>query len=269
MFYDNLDPIIYSFHGIQIRWYGVVYVLAFLTLYFYLLYLTKSKQIFNFDKKDVEPFLIGLIISMIIGARLFHCFIYYPNYYFKNFFEIFMIWKGGLSFHGALLFVTFWIYYFCKKKKIWFLELTDYLVFPAALFLALGRIANFANGELVGKITNVSWGVDFNNSETYRGVFRHPTQIYESIKNLFLFGFLLCAKYVQGHFFRKYTPGLMTAIFLLGYGFLRFFLEFLKESVIVAIGLNMGQILSIFVFILGLYIAYHLYKTKKQFSKKK
>lgn len=265
MFVNNLDPIIFEIAGLQIRWYGIVYAIGFLTLYFVLNFLIKQKAIPNFEKEDVEPFLIGLIITLVIGARFFHCFIYYPTYYFENPLEILQVWKGGLSFHGAFLFMTLWIWYFCKHRKIPFLTLTDYLVFPIALFLAIGRMANFSNGELVGKLTNVSWGVNFVNNPKYEGSFRHPTQIYESLKNLFLFLVLMSVKFLQGHIFRRYTPGLMTGIFLIGYGILRFLIEFLKESMVIILGLNMGQILSIFVFIFGIYLIYHIYAARNSF----
>lgn len=272
MFINNLDPVILNLWGLQIRWYGIVYALGFLTLYFFLSFLIKHKSIPNFEKEDIEPFLIGLIITLVLGARFFHCFVYYPVYYFTHPLEILMVWQGGLSFHGALIFMSLWIYYFCKHRNIPFFTLTDFLVFPIALFLAIGRFANFTNGELVGKLTNVSWGVDFENNPNFLGEFRHPTQIYESLKNIFLFMMLLFVKFLQGHFFRKYTPGLMTGIFLIGYGVLRFFIEFLKEGAIILLGLNMGQILSVFVIFFGGFLLYHILaahkKIKKAHSKK-
>jgi len=263
MFINNINPIFAHIGPLEIRWYGLVYAISFIFLYFYLKFITKKKVIPNFEESEVETFLIGLIITMIIGARLFHCFIYHPHYYFKHPLEIFMIWKGGLSFHGAILFMTMWVYYFAKHRKIHILVLSDFLVFPAALFLALGRMANFVNGELVGKLTNVSWAVNFNNSKAYAGTFRHPTQIYEAFKNLFLFFILAAVKIIQGQIFRQYVPGLMTAIFLIGYGALRFFIEFLKEGATVVLGLNMGQILSVFVIIFGIYLANQIHKINK------
>lgn len=264
MFVNTINPVIFEHMGLQIRWYGLVYAIAFISLFFYLRYLVNKKYIPNFENEDIEPFLIGTIITLVLGARFFHCFIYYPSYYFKNPLEILMVWKGGLSFHGALIFISLWILYFCKHRKIPLFTLTDYLVFPVALFLAIGRLANFSNGELVGKLTNVSWGVNFENNPKYSGAFRHPTQIYESLKNLFLFLVLLGVKGIQGQIFRKYTPGLMTGIFLIGYGVLRFFIEFLKESTIIILGLNMGQILSIFVILFGAYLLYHILSAKNK-----
>jgi phosphatidylglycerol:prolipoprotein diacylglycerol transferase len=249
--------------SLHVRWYGVIYAVGFAFIFMYLSYLARTKAIEHFETTDVEPFLIGLIISMVIGARLFHVFVYETMYYLLHPLEIVMVWNGGLSFHGALLFMGMWIFYFCKKKKIEVLRLTDYLVVPAALFLSLGRMANFINGELVGKITNVSWGVKF---PLYDG-FRHPTQIYESVKNLILFGILFGTQLAQGHIFRKYVPGLLTIIFLIGYGSLRFFIEFLKDFESIFIGLNMGQILSLFVVFLGIYLIFIIRKTHVKFKK--
>jgi phosphatidylglycerol:prolipoprotein diacylglycerol transferase len=243
--------------NLHIRWYGIIYAIGFAYIFLYLQFLTRRKSIENFGTKDVEPFLVGLIMSMVIGARLFHVFVYEFAHYIVRPHEILMVWQGGLSFHGALFFMALWIYYFCKKKKIEMLRLTDYLVVPAALFLSLGRMANFLNGELVGKITNVSWGVKF---PSYEG-FRHPTQIYESAKNFILFTILLGTQFLQGHLFRKYVPGLLTIVFLIGYGLLRFLIEFLKDFESIFLGLNMGQILSLFVIFFGVYLAFITRKT--------
>jgi phosphatidylglycerol---prolipoprotein diacylglyceryl transferase len=259
MYVHNINPVLFTAFGLEIRHYGVIYALAFLTVFVMLNYLAKKKEIENFGKSDVEPFLVGLIISIIIGARLFHVFVYYPNHYLRNPLEIFMIWAGGLSFHGGLVLGALWIWYFCRKKNIPFFQMTDYLVIPAAFFLALGRIANFINSELVGKVTNASWAVQFPGQEVYR----HPTQIYESIKNFFLFGIIILINFGKNKLFREYVPGLITAIFIIGYGSLRFFIEFLKEGITVFIGLNLGQILSIFTVLFGVYLLYILRKTHK------
>lgn len=263
MFIHNINPVMFTIFGLEIRYYGIIYALAFLTIFFVLDYIAKKKKIVNFYQKDVEPFMIGFIIAIILGARLFHVFIYYPKYYIQNPLEIFMVWMGGLSFHGGLVLGSLWIWYFCRNKKIPFFQMTDYLVIPAAFFLALGRIANFINAELVGKITSVSWAVQF---PGYDG-FRHPTQLYESMKNFFLFGIIIALNYGKNHLFRKNVPGLITAIFIVGYGSLRFFIEFLKEGIIVFLGLNLGQILSFFTVLFGIYLFIILRKTHKDVTK--
>jgi hypothetical protein len=103
---------------LHIRWYGIIYALGFTYIFLYLQFLARRKSIEHFHTSDVEPFLVGLIMSMIIGARLFHVFVYEFAYYIVRPHEILMVWQGGLSFHGALFFMVLWIYYFCKKKKI-------------------------------------------------------------------------------------------------------------------------------------------------------
>lgn len=267
MFVHNINPIMFTIFGLEIRYYGVIYALAFLTVFFILTYIAKKKDIENFNQEDVEPFLIGFIVAIILGARLFHVFIYYPGYYFSNPTDIIKIWEGGLSFHGGFVLSALWTWYFCRKKNIPFFKITDYLVIPAAFFLALGRIANFINAELVGKVTDASWGVQFPGHEG----FRHPTQLYESAKNFILFGTIILLNFGRNFFFRKYVPGLITAIFIIGYGSLRFFIEFLKEGVTVILGLNMGQILSIFTILFGIYLIFILkksYETVKTIEKK-
>lgn len=261
MFVNNLNPVIFEVGSLEIRWYGLIYVIAFVSFYFYLRYLAKKNHIENLKVEDVEDYLIGTIIYLVIGARFFHVFIYHPGYYFANPIEILQIWNGGLSFHGALLMIGLWTFYFCRKRKIIFFTFTDYMVFPVAVFLALGRFTNFINGELVGKITQVPWAVKFNNSG-YND-FRHPTQIYESIKNLFLLTILYGVRGMQGYIFRKNVPGLLTAIFLIGYGGLRFIIEFLKEGYTVILGLNMGQILSLATLLFGIYLLKIIIQTRK------
>ena len=184
-----------------------------------------------------------MIIFTVIGARLFEIIFYEPLFYFSNPLEMLMIWEGGLSFHGALLGVIIWTYIFTKKKKLHFYDISDILVIPAAFMLFLGRIANFINGELVGKITNLPWGVKF---QDYEG-FRHPTQIYESIKNLFIFFVLIFLKN------KNLKKGTLTWLFVLMYGILRFFIEFLKEQSSFIFGIPVTQVLSGLMVIISLY----------------
>ena len=267
MFVHDLNPVFIQIGFLEIRWYGILYALGFLFLFFFLHHVAKKKHIINFTKEDVEPFLIGLIISVVLGARLFHTMIYEPTIYFADPLRILFIFEGGLSFHGALTFSALWIFYFCKKKHIPFFQLTDYIVLPAAFFLALGRMANFVNAELVGKVTNVSWAVDFSKSNPLYEGFRHPTQLYEGAKNLFLFTILIILNIYRRSVLKKMPFGIITIIFLLFYGVFRFFIEFLKESGTILLGLNMGQILSVGMLLLAGYLLFVIFKTKKEIEK--
>lgn len=240
MFINNINPVLLSTFGMEIRYYGIVYVIGFLLMLFIL---SKQRNNLKITKDDVYDYLFYLIIFTIIGARLFEILFYEPSFYFKNPLQMIMIWKGGLSFHGGLTGILLWTYIFTKKKKINFYDLSDILVIPAAFMLFLGRIANFINGELVGKITSLPWAVKFNGYEGYR----HPTQIYEAVKNLIIFFSLLFLKN------KNLKKGELTWLFVLFYGILRFFIEFLKEQDSFFFGLPVTQVLSSLMIIISLY----------------
>ena len=243
VFYHNIDPVLLRIAGFEIRYYGLIIVLSLILAYFMLPYLAKKKKL-NLSKEKIENLLFYTALAGLIGARLFIVFIYHPSYYLSNPLEIFKIWKGGVSFHGALLFGLLAVYFFCKKHKLKFLEIMDLLIIPTALGFALGRIGNFLNGELYGRITSVPWAVKFSTVEG----FRHPSQLYESAKNFLIFFTLLFLNK------KKHKPGFLLAIFLIMYSVLRFLIEFVREPEIYISFLTMGQFLNILMFIAGIYL---------------
>ena len=245
MFYNNINPTLLELGPFEIRYYGIIYALSFILAFFFINYLARKREL-KITKEDIWDLLFYLIIGTVIGARLFEIIIYNPAYYLKNPLETIAIWHGGLSFHGGLVGAVIAAYIYCKKKKINFYDLADIVVIPLAFGLFLGRIANFINGELVGRITNVPWCVKFKN---YQGC-RHPSQIYESIKNLVIFSILWFIKD------KKLKKGLMFWSFVLMYSVLRFFVEFFRapdQQIGFILGLTMGQWLNIVMFIIGLY----------------
>lgn len=249
MFIHNIDPIFLSLGPIQIRYYGIIYALAFLIGYFYIKKAAEKRKL----KIDVDSLLVYLIVGDIIGARLFEVIFYNPSYYFSNLSQIFAVWNGGLSFHGGLIGGLIASVIFCRKNKIKLLELADIIAIPLAFGLFLGRIANFVNGELFGYPASLPWAVDFGD-----GIFRHPTQIYESLKNLFIFFVLLKINK------KKHKDGYLFFIFITLYGILRFFIEFLKVPENHLLGLPTGQMFSLLMVITGVYF---LAKFKKQENK--
>lgn len=245
MFYNNIDPTLLRLGPFEIRYYGIIYALGFILAYFFISYLAKKREL-KLTKEDIWDFLFYLIIGTIIGARLFEIIIYNPTYYFKNPLEMLALWHGGLSFHGGLIGAIIAAFIYCKKKKIQFYDLADITIIPLAFGLFLGRIGNFLNGELVGRITNLPWCVKF---KDYGGC-RHPSQLYESLKNLFIFSFLWFLKN------KKLKKGIMFWSFILMYSVLRFFIEFFRapdEQIGFIIGLTMGQWLNIIMFVVGLF----------------
>tara|TARA_Y100000310_G_scaffold341639_1_gene441449 strand:- start:1030 stop:1785 length:756 start_codon:yes stop_codon:yes gene_type:complete len=244
MFYHNIDPVFLSIGPLEIRYYGLIYAMAFI---FALLFLKKYKGAKEFFKGEDHPetLLMYLIIGVILGARLFMMLFYNPSFYFSNPAEILKIWNGGLSFHGGIFGAAIGGWLFIRRYKKYnysFLRLADLLSIPAALGLAFGRIANFINGELYGRVTDVPWAFKFPNVEG----FRHPSQLYASAKNFLIFFVLMV--YDK----RKHKPGRTFSVFLILYSVLRFGVEFLREPEIYTGFLTMGQALSVPLLIIGL-----------------
>jgi len=262
-FVHNINPVITQFTIFKIniifRYYGLVYFIGFLTIY---VTLARKRALgeLQFGTDQVEIFLFFSFLAMIGGARLFEVLFYDIGYYLSNPIEILKIWKGGLSFHGALAGVGISAWLYTRRKKTHFLELTDILTLPAALLLSLGRCANFINGEIYGTMTSLPWGVKFQGAEG----FRHPVQIYEALKNLYIFSLLYYFR------FRKPPRGALTFTFLLLYGLFRFIIEFLKNytqynyKTLETPLLNIAQLLCLIMIASGIIGLIRIYKQQKQ-----
>ena len=245
MFYNNINPTLLEIGPFEIRYYGIIYALSFILAFFFINYLARKREL-KLTKEGIWDLLFYLIIGTVIGARIFEIMLYNPAYYLKNPLETIAIWHGGLSFHGGLVGAAIAGYLYSKKKKINFYDIADIVVIPLAFGLFLGRIANFINGELVGRITDLPWCVKFKN---YEGC-RHPSQLYESFKNLVIFSVLWFIKDKQ------LKKGLMFWSFVLMYSVLRFFVEFFRApdpQIGFILGLTMGQWLNIVMFAIGIY----------------
>lgn len=251
MFTHNIDPILFSYGPFEVRYYGLFYVIAFVIGYFLINKLAKERSI-PLTKDDVSSFLFYEIIAMLIGARVFYVLFYNVSYYLNKPVEILYIWNGGLSFHGGLVGFIICGYFFAKKKGIPFGQLADIAVIPAAIGLGLGRIGNFTNGELYGRITDVSWAVQFSGVDGLR----HPSQLYEAAKNFFIFGVLWQLRN------KKHRNGYLFWVFIALYGVLRFFIEFVRQPDtqlgFVMWQLTMGQLLVIPMGVIGLLMVYRL-----------
>ncbi|MBS3156840.1 prolipoprotein diacylglyceryl transferase [Candidatus Woesearchaeota archaeon] len=245
-FVHNLDPVLFYLWNFQIRYYGLAWAFGFLVTYYFII---KSKDKLNVSREELENYMVYLILSIVIGARLFHVLFSDPGYYFANPFKIFALWEGGVAFHGGLTGAILSTFYFVRKNNVSWKKLGDILVVPAALFLAIGRIANFINGELYGTVTDVSWCVNF---KDILGC-RHPSQLYESLANFLIFGVLL--------FFRKTEKkeGVLLFVFVLLMGVTRFLISFLREDP-KWLGLSDGQYFSLIMILAG---GYFLYKNKR------
>jgi len=243
-----MNPVVLQLGDLSIKWYGIFYVVGFLFAYLISPKLAESR---NISKQKIQDLFLYLIPFSIIGARLTYVLLNI-SYFVRYPIEIFALWHGGMAFHGGLIAGIITILIYCKKKNIHFYDVVDILVIPGALALALGRIGNFLNSEFYGPVTNLPWGVNFPNVEGKR----HPTQIYESIKNIFIF-FVLFSM----HKIKKIKRGVIFWSFIFLYSFLRFFVEFLKITERYIFGLTWGQLVSLPLIIISV-IA--LYKLKKK-----
>lgn len=260
MLFHNINPVLLELGPFQIRYYGLFYALGFVIAYFLIYHLAKRKHL-PITKDDVSDFLVYAIVGVILGARIVYVVFYNPFFYLQNLFEIIAVWHGGLSFHGGLIGAIIAGYLFCRKKKIEFYDLADIAVAPVALALALGRLGNFINAELYGRITNVPWCIDYSKNkfaESLPNGCRHPSQIYESAKNLMIFAVLWIIKD------KKLPKGFMFWSFVALYGLFRTIVEFSRQpDEQIGFLLNyftMGQLLSFPLFLLGLYMLFRLNK---------
>ncbi len=270
MIHWNVDPEIFSVGFIHIRYYSLMFLLSFgLGVYFMKRFFSYEK----FDPLDVDDLLMYMMAGTIIGARLGHVLFYSPGYYLSNPVEILMIWRGGLASHGAAAGILLALYYFSKRKGYDYLWIVDRIVVVVALAGGFIRLGNLFNSEIVGKPTDVPWAFIF---ERLDNIPRHPTQIYESLAYFIIFIFLY-KTYMR---LKEKTPrGLLFGYFLVGVFGFRFIVEFYKEvqeSFERGLALDMGQILSIPLVLLGVYFLLTAkkrppatHRVKKQTAKEK
>ncbi len=253
MFVNNIDPTLFHIGPFEIRYYGIVYVLGFLLAYYVLV---KRRNELKMPREEVDNFMLWLMVCSIAGARAFHILFWEPAYYLSNPLKIFALWEGGMAIHGGILGAVAAIFYFAKKHKISFYRIADILVVPAAFALALGRIANFINNEIVGTISNLPWCVQFKGYDDCR----HPVQLYAAIGRFALGAYLIA---LQKMF--RLKEGLLFWNFVLLLGIGRFFCDFFREDPRM-FGLSAGQYFSIVMIIAGAvglwYISRHYCKRK-------
>ncbi|MBN2459503.1 prolipoprotein diacylglyceryl transferase [Candidatus Woesearchaeota archaeon] len=261
MFIHNINPVLLAIGPLQVRYYGLVYAIGFIAAYILLLNLAKKGTVKNLNTRTVDVFIIYLIIGAIIGARVLLFVFYYPSTLLSDPLEVFRIWNGGMSFHGGLLGAVAASATFCKKYKVSFYKLADFLVLPLSLALFFGRIANFINGELVGTVTTpekTPWCVVF---KDYEGC-RHPSQLYEAAKNLIIFSTLL-VMYTNKDIKKKLKDGMIFWGFVLMYGILRFIITFWRDDPAYLLGFSGGQLLCMAMVAVAAFFIIKIAKNKK------
>jgi len=250
--FPNIDPVIFSFGPLSIRWYALSYIAGLLIGIKYIAYfVTKSPH--AMDKKNTDDLLVWLTLGVLFGGRLGYVAFYNLEFYISNPIMIFKVWEGGMAFHGGLIGVICVIIIFCRHRKLSILAVSDSVACAAPIGLFFGRIANFINGELFGRVSDVPWAMIFPRGGSLP---RHPSQLYEAgLEGLVLFICLLCLSRRRE---LRERPGFLSGSFLIGYAFFRVFIEFYREPD-AHIGLlydnfTTGQFLSAPLLFLGVYL---------------
>ena len=267
MIVHNFNPVLIDLGLFEIRWYSIAYILGIIIGWVYAGKIIKetAKNKYDFEaikKSDFDDLLIYLVVGIILGGRLGYVIFYNFDYYGQNLLEIFKIWQGGMSFHGGLLGVIISIIFFSKKTKINFFKFADIVSCVAPIGIFLGRIANFINSELYGKISTLPWSIIFPNGG---GVARHPSQIYEAIlEGIILF---VLINYLALKKEMLLRTGYVSALFLIFYSIARVIGENFREPD-KHLGyffnyFSMGVMLSFITFLTGCFIIF-LIKNNEQ-----
>lgn len=247
MTYHQIDPVIFTIGPLAVRWYGVMYLLGFAAAYILILHLSRLRDL-SLSKEGVSDLLFYGVVGVVLGGRLGYVLFYNPGQYLSRPLEIFAVWQGGMSFHGGLLGVVVAVIIFCMRRKLPMLLTGDILVTASTIGLGLGRIGNFINGELWGRVTDLPWGIIFPNAGRLP---RHPSQLYEAaLEGAVLFAIL----YFLNR--KKVSPGVPFFTFFIGYGMFRFLVEFVRQPDahlgFLWGGATMGQLLSLPMILFGI-----------------
>lgn len=252
LIHPRIDPVALQIGPLAVHWYGLTYLAAF-GLFMLLAYRRLRHEPFAsspaWSRRDVEDMLFMGVLGVVVGGRLGYCLFYKPEFYLANPLKIFAVWEGGMSFHGGLLGVFAAMLWFAHTRKRPWLEIMDFAAPCVPLGLAMGRIGNFINGELWGRVADPSlpWGMVFRGAGPLP---RHPSQIYQFLlEGVLLFVLLWLYARSPGASGRGRKTGQVSGAFLLGYGVLRFIAEYFREPDaflgLLSLGLSMGQWLSL------------------------
>ena len=238
--HPNIDPVLFSIGPVAVRWYGLMYLAGF-ALAWWLGLRRIGRGLAPVTREQFDDMLFLAVIGVILGGRLGYVLFYKPAEYFSQPLKIFAVWEGGMSFHGGLLGVLLAMAFAARRHRIGYLRMIDFVAPLCPLGLAAGRLGNFLNGELWGRVTDLPWGMVFRGAGATP---RHPSQLYEfALEGLTLFVLLWW-------FSSKPRPvGQVSGLFLLGYGAFRFIAEFAREPDaflgFLTFGLTMGQWLCV------------------------
>ena len=250
-FVHDIDPVIGAVGGLYLWWYGLTYTLGFLVTMFWLRF---NRMALELDISGVYTLAIFISAGVLLGGRLVEVIFYEWAFYGSHLLHVPAIWLGGMSTHGILLgcVVSTWIY--CRVYQRSFLKFLDVLVIPGAFIMGFGRLGNFIDGQIVGAVTEMPWGVKFPDLEG----FRHPVVLYDGLKNLLLIPFLLLI--------RRLNPprGVLTAHFILWYGLLRIFIDIFREYRTSLYGLPPGQEFNLLMALAGVGMLIWFYRRARK-----
>ena len=254
MFTHTFDPILFDFGFIAIRWYSLAYIFGIILGWWYgkKIILKKNEELKQkVNLGDFDDLITYIIIAIILGGRLGYVVFYNFEYFILNPIKILKVWEGGMSFHGALIGIILATIIFSNKRKIKALFFLDIIACVSPIGIFFGRIANFINSELVGKVTNVYWGVIFPKIDN---LIRHPSQLYEAVLEGFLLFLVMNFLYSK----KNYKIGNCSSFFLIFYGIFRISAEFFREpdmQIGYLIGsISMGMLLSALMIFAGIII---------------
>ncbi|MEN9493393.1 MAG: hypothetical protein RJA63_3842 [Pseudomonadota bacterium] len=282
LIHPQFDPVAMSLGPLHVRWYGLMYLAAFLLFLFLGRYRARSQPGLGWTYKDLDDLLFYGMLGVVLGGRLGYVLFYKPEYYLSHPFEIFAVWQGGMAFHGGFLGVLVALWLFGRKTGRSFLQVGDFVAPLVPTGLAAGRLGNFINGELWGRVSaaEVPWAMLFPQAREadsmaaamnpalepvlaqFGALPRHPSQLYQfALEGLLLFVLLW-------FFTRKPRPvGAASGVFLLGYGGFRFIAEFGREPDaflgLLRFNLSMGQWLSLPMILAGVALVVWAYRRKK------
>jgi phosphatidylglycerol:prolipoprotein diacylglycerol transferase len=239
--HPNLDPVAIKIGPLTVKWYGLMYLLGFTIGFFLARWRITHGRSGRITLALLDDMLFYIVLGIILGGRLGYVLLYKPEFYFANPLEIFKVWQGGMSFHGGFVGVITAMWVLARKHGVRWIEIMDFIAPLVPPGLAAGRIGNFINGELWGRVTDAPWGMVFKNAGPLP---RHPSEIYEfALEGCLLFAILWI------YSSRPRPAWAVSAVFLIGYGVMRFTVEFFREPDeylgLLAFGLSMGQWLSL------------------------
>ena len=250
LIHPDFDPVAIHLGPLAVRWYGLMYLAGFLAGAAAARWRIRTQPWLHWTVEQADNFLTYVVLGVILGGRLGYVLFYKADYYLAHPLEVFAVWQGGMSFHGGFLGVVLGGWLYARRSGRHWLEVTDFVAPLVTFGLGFGRIGNFINGELPGRVTDVPWGMIFPHFDRLP---RHPSQLYEALLEGVVLGTILLG------FSRRQRPlGQMSALFLICYGCFRFLVEFTREPDgflgLLALGFSMGQWLSLPMILLGVYL---------------